>query len=72
MLGADGVVQYFDAFRRPANPNFAKDLPEQLDRLLAGKDVYPTWFEALRRAAAEHYQRGVEAAAKGRPTVGRR
>ena len=54
VLGADGLVQYFDD--RGPDPNVVRELPELLDRLLAGKNVYPTWFRALRKAQKQHEQ----------------
>ncbi len=67
VLGGDGVVQYFDVQyvdERGGQPSFVKDLPAQLDQLLAGKDVYPL--------ALQRYDEQREALSTGAGRRGRR
>jgi hypothetical protein len=71
VLGADGVVQYFDLqiYGPPGvEPKFRTDLPEQLDRLLSGQNVYPICLERYEDRWRLR-QRELEAAAKGKPAA---
>ena len=63
VLGGNGVLQYFEVQYvddRGGQASFVKDLPEQLDRLLAGKDVYPSGlrrYEEQQRRYQERWPR---------------
>ena len=71
VLGPGGILQYFDLQyidEKGGQPSFAKDLPGQIDQLLAGKDVYPVWFQ-LYDQQQRRFQEAVEAAAQGKPPL---
>jgi thiol-disulfide isomerase/thioredoxin len=73
VLGADGVVQYFTIQYADdrGQPSFVKELPERLDQLLAGKDVYPLELQRFDEEQ-NRYQEALAAAMQGKPPAGGR
>lgn len=61
VVDAEGVVQHCEVDH---NPKLDAILPEKLEKVLAGEDIYQGSLETYRKEL-EQYQRNVEAAAEG-------